>query len=144
MSRFINLKFLAIDDFDFDCLTESLKDEAKFFENYLYEDSNGHWNLEEVYLDSVENVILLSKYLFGKDCELSEIFSADHAKIFNLSVEKADLTTYENLEEWYQHWITESNRENTMNEYGQLICAIGYIRNNQSKKNLLMILQNGK
>lgn len=141
MSQF-NLMFLALDDFDLDSLAESLKDEAKFFENYLYEEPNGHWSVEEVYLDSVENVVLLSKYLFGKDCKLSEIFSADYAKVFDLSIERANLTTYENFEEWYQDWIAESNRENTMNEYGQLICAIGYIRNHQSKKNLLMILQN--
>ena len=57
------------------------------------------------------------------------------------SAKKSDITTFEKQEEWYLDWIAESQRDNTMDEYGQIIGLIGYVERNRHKKHLLLILQ---
>jgi hypothetical protein len=88
--------------------------------------------------------VLLTNYIFKGSENLTELHEDSGRKIFDLTSKKSKTTNFEELEDWYQHWILESKRENTMDEYGQLIGVIDYIQRNQNKKYLLMIVQKAK
>lgn len=140
----LDLILLAPDKYDLASLSDSLKDESKFLEEYHFEESGDYWSLEAARYDTIENIFLLTKYLFGSADGIVELFRADYARIFDLSKKKSNITTFEKLEDWYQDWIAESNRNNTMDEYGQIIGLIGFVERHRNNKHLLMIVQDVK
>lgn len=131
----------ASDEYDLESLADSLKDESEFFDKYHFEDGGGYRSLAAARYDSYKNIFVLMKYLFGSAGGIEEIFRADFARIFDLSEKLPDFTTFEKLEDQYPDWIAESNRNNTMSEYGQIGCLIGYVQRQLRRKHLLMIVQ---
>ncbi len=132
---------LAIDSFILKEIAELLEDESKFFDRYYFDEPNGYTSLEFARYGSIENILLLSKFIFGEGINPSKFFRFGEITIFDLSEIKSKITTFAELENWYMDWIKESKRENSMDEYGQLIAIISYIQRHQSKKYLLLIAQ---
>lgn len=137
----LDIILLAIDSFDLNEIAELFEDESKFFDRYLFDEPNEYLSIESARYDSVENILLLAKFLFGEYIISSKIFRFGEITIFDLSEIKSKITTFEELENWYVYWIKESKRENSMDEYGQLIGIISYVQRHQSRKHLLLIVQ---
>jgi len=80
-------------------------------------------------------------FLFKVEIEFKELTSNDDKQIFDLTDYKDNCISTDELENNYQEWIKISGRQNTMNEYGNLIGIIGYIKRNLDKKNLLLLTE---
>lgn len=134
---FIDLTFIATNEIDFN----TLLNEEKLFATFLSDDTNGFLGLESAFIDNFENLKNMLTFLFKLEFEFKEVTSNDDKQIFDLTDYKDNcISTYE-LENNYQEWIKISGRQNTMDEYGNLICIIGYINRNIDKKNLLLLTE---
>ena len=133
---FIDLIFVATDKIDFD----ELLNENRLFEKYITEDLG----IESAYIDNFKNLKNLLNFIFNKDFELSEIASNEDKQIFDLTKYRNSCIKTKELEEKYNEWILLSNRETTMDEYGQLIGIISYITKKNDKNNLILITEKRK
>jgi hypothetical protein len=133
---FIDLIFVATDKIDFD----ELLNENRLFEKYITEDLG----IESAYIDNFKNLKNLLNFIFNKDFELSEIASNEDKQIFDLTEYRNSCIKTKELEEKYNEWILLSKRENTMDEYGQLIGIISYITKKNDKNNLILITEKRK
>ncbi|MHA7101492.1 hypothetical protein [Roseivirga pacifica] len=132
------LIFIATDDYK----KSNLIDEKELFEQYMVEDENGYYGLESVLVDRQENIKNLIDFIFQTNFELSKIQESENISIFNLTSligQNIDLKT---LEEKYQDWISLSDRNNSMDEYGSLLGLIGYLERNADKKQLILRIEN--
>ncbi len=127
---------LATDKYDL----ESLTNKETFFDNYLFEEADGHISLEAAFLNSFDTVNSLVKFLFKNSEPLIEIYKSNSSTIFNLTKLKYNFTSFDELENFYPYWLTETGRENTMDEYGMLIGFVGYAQRNAHKKYLFLII----
>jgi hypothetical protein len=78
-------------------------------------------------------------FLFKTKVELKRLVSGNGKEVFDLTEFKKTCITTDDLERSYQEWILSSGRENTMNEYGNLVSIVGYITRFINKKNLVLI-----
>jgi len=132
------LIFIATDDFK----KSNLIDEKELFEQYMVEDENGFYGLESVLVDRKENIKNLIDFIFQTNFELSKIQQSENISIYNLTSlieQNIDLKT---LEEKYQDWISLSDRNNSMDEYGSLLGLIGYLERNADKEQLILRIEN--
>jgi hypothetical protein len=134
----VELIFLAVNEYNIDLL----KNEVDFFDNLVFTDDNGYLSIESVNLESPEDVNSLINFLFGKNDLPIDLYNDSQIKIIDLTNLKKDIVAIESLDNLYPIWLEETKRENTMDEYGMLICLIGYIQKNLSKKYLLLIIKN--
>lgn len=132
---FVDLTFIATDLID----TEILLVEDKLFEEYLGEDENGYIGVESAYIDNESNLEKMLSFLFGTKVELKRLASGNGKEVFDLTEFKKTCITTDDLERSYQEGILSSGRENTMNEYGNLVSIVGYITRFINKKNLVLI-----
>ena len=120
----------------------NLIDEKKLFEQYMVEDENQFYGLESVIIDRKENIKNLIDFIFRTNFELCMIQHYENISIYNLTSligKNIDLKT---LEEKYQDWLSLSDRNNTMDEYGQLLDLIGYLERNADKEQLILRIEN--
>jgi hypothetical protein len=132
------LIFIATDDYK----KSNLIDEKELFDQYMVEDENGYYGLESVLVDRKENIRNLIDFIFQTNFELSKSEQFENISIYNLTSligQNIDLKT---LEEKYQDWISLSDRNNSMDEYGSLIGLIGYFERNADKKQLILRIEN--
>jgi hypothetical protein len=133
---FIDLTFVATDNVDFDVLLN----EDKLFDTYL-SDKIG---LESAFIDNFDNLVRLLSFLFKTDITLTELTSNIDKQVYDLTKYKENCITTDEFEEKCQDWIRISDRENNMDEYGNLIGIISYIKQNIDKKNLILITEKRK
>lgn len=133
---FMDLIFVATDKIDY----EILLNENKLFDTYLKKE-NG---TESAFIDNNDNLTKLLTFVFKKRFELKELISDNDKILYDLTEFKSDCITTDELELKYQQWITLSGRENNMDEYGNLIGIIGYIRSNFDKKHLILLTEKRK
>lgn len=133
---FIDLTFVANDNIDFDVLLN----EDKLFDTYL----SDQVGLESAFIDNFDNLVRLLSFLFKTEITLTELTSNIDKQVYDLTKYKGNCITTDELEERYQDWIRISDRENNMDEYGNLIGIISYINGNLDKKNLILITEKRK
>ncbi len=131
------LIFLAVNDFDI----ELLKTEDDFFDKFVYTDEEGYLSIDSADFESLNDINLLLKFLFGNNSLPIELHNDLQTKIIDLTNLKKYIINSEKLDNLYPNWLEETKRENTMDEYGMLICFIGYIEKHLSKKHLLCIIK---
>ena len=137
---FIDLTFIATDLIDIDVLLH----EDKLLEEYLVEDENDYIGIQSAYIDNESNLEKMLSFLFGSRAELKKLDSGNGKEVFNLTAFKQTCLTTDELEGSYQEWIKSSGRENTMDEYGNLVSIIGYVMRYVDKKNLVLITEKRK
>lgn len=137
---FIDLLFIATDHID----TEVLLNEDKLIEEYSVEDENGYVGIESAYIDNESNLEKMLNLLFGTKVELLRLASGNGKEVFDLTEFKNTCITTDDLKRSYQEWIIKSGRENTMDEYGNLVSIVGYITRFINKKNLVLITEKRK
>jgi len=137
---FIDLTFIATDLID----TDILLNEDKLLEEYLVEDENGYIGVESAYIDNESNLEKMLSFLFGSRVELKRLASSNGKEVFDLTEFKQTCITTDKLEQSYQEWIKSTARENTIDEYGNLVGIIGYVTRCVDKKNLVLITEKRK
>lgn len=136
----MELNFVATDDFNVD----DLLDDELLFKNYLVTDANNFLGLESAYIDSFANLQKMLNFLFCSEVNMVRVASKDEKQIFELSFYKNKCLTFDQLDDKYLEWLEISRRQNTMDEYGNLLGIIGYINRNREKQNLFLITVNDK
>ncbi|MGB4776225.1 MAG: hypothetical protein WBP45_13705 [Daejeonella sp.] len=134
---FMDLTFIATNEIDFN----TLLNEEKLFATFLSEDTNGFLGLESAFVDNFENLKEMLTFLFKVKIEFKELTSNNDKQIFDLTDYKDKCISTDELENNYQEWIKISGRQNTMDEYGNLIGIIGYVGRNLDKKHLLLLTE---
>lgn len=136
----MELNFVATDDFNVD----DLLDDELLFKNYLVTDANNFLGLESAYIDSFANLQKMLNFLFCSEVNMVRVASKDEKQIFELSFYENKCLTFDQLDDKYLEWLEISRRQNTMDEYGNLLGIIGYINRNREKQNLFLITVNDK
>jgi len=133
-----DVTFLATDFFNIDLI----KNEDNFIEHFVFTDKDGYLSIESGgFLNSLKEVKLLVDFLFENSHFPLELYNDLKTIIFDITGLKNNIITVEKLDAGYPGWLEETKRENTMSEYGMLICYIGYIQKNIAKKRLLLIIR---
>jgi hypothetical protein len=92
----------------------------------------------EIQLNSHANVVNLMLFLFGKDVVPEVIISNAHTEVMDLTAFRGQCLTAAEAENRYKDWLALSGRENTQNEFADLVCVAGFIHRNIHKKYLLL------
>lgn len=137
---FIDLTFVADDQMDL----ELLADEDKLLKSHLADYVNGYWGLESAFIDSESNLNQMMLLLFGAGFSLNVLSSKNDRKIIDLTAYKQSCISTEQLDRLYPEWLKLSERENSMNEYGNFVSIIGFVERNLSKTYLMMIAEKRK
>lgn len=134
-----DITFLATDHFNINLI----KDEDDFIKHFVFTDKDGYLSIESGgFLNSLKEVDLLVEFLFGNNKLLTDLYVDLQTRVIDITGLKDNIITTEALDAGYSKWLEETGRENTMDEYGMLICYIGYIQKNTEKKHLLLIIRN--
>jgi hypothetical protein len=134
---FMDLTFIATNEIDF----HTLLNEEKLFDTFLSDDTNGFSGLESAFVDNFENLKAMLTFSFNVEIELKELASNDDKQIFDLTAYKDNCISLDEFENNYPEWIKISGRQNTMDEYGNLVSIIGYVNRNIDKKHLLLLTE---
>lgn len=118
---------------------EIVRDEIP--EKYFYNDNEELLVASNIF-DTEKTVYQLINFLFQSNAPAIEIYRDDYTFVLDLSSFRKQLIDFDYLDSFYQNWIAETGRENTMDEYGMLLDYIGHARQNMNKKYLLIIVSN--
>lgn len=80
----------------------------------------------------------LLEFLFGKNTSLHIIFSNAKAEVIDLTGYRGQCLTAAETENRYNDWLALSGRENTQDEFADLVCIAGFVHTNSHKKHLLL------
>lgn len=133
---FMDLTFVATDKLD----SEIFLDKNKLLATYLKNEDG----LESAYIDNIENLSKLLGFIFQSKIHLKEIAFDQIKNVYDLTDYRNLCISIDDLELKFQEWINISARENIMDEYGNLIGIIGYIRRNVDKNHLVLITEKRK
>ncbi|EFK33711.1 Uncharacterised protein [Chryseobacterium gleum] len=128
----MELIFIGLDKPDDDILLN----EQKFLEKYTTE----KLLFENKYINDW-NFFNLLNFIFQTEVKLENIKESGSRKLINLSQYKGQHLHPDLLENKYFEWLNISRNDNTMNEYGSLICVLGYLESNKKKNELYLIVE---
>lgn len=109
----MNFNFIASDDFDIN----NFRDIDKFVDNYP--------DFQTVILNTEDELELLLDLIGSNDCASIELTNSEFLKYWDLSSIKFPEFDEDQFNQFYDDWIIKSQRENTMDEFGNLIFLIG-------------------
>ena len=127
----MDLIFIALNQPDDD----TLLNEDLFFDKCDKEDI-----LYECKFIEEENFSNLLNFIFQTEVEV-DYKQLKNRKLMNLFKYKGKHLHPNNLGKEYFRWLDISKNENTMNEYGSLICVLGYLESNKNKNELYLIVE---
>ena len=111
-----HFNFCATDNFDLD----NLKDIEKFIDSFP--------DFQTVTLNDESKLKALLSLIGIKEYTEYQISGADFSKYWDLSEHQLPEMNKEEFDDFYQKWLALSNRDNNMDEYGQLIFLRGLSR----------------
>ncbi len=82
-------------------------------------------DFQTVYLENEGELYLLFKLMNVNDPHEQKLNSSEFDRLWNISSYELPELNEEEFQEFYQNWLKESGRENTMDEFGQLIFLQG-------------------
>jgi hypothetical protein len=133
---FMDLMFVATDTID----KEIFLNNDRLFNVFL----NDGMGIAFSNIDNDGNLIRLLNFLFNTNVSLTELTSSVDRKVYDMTSYKNNSISAEDMESQYQKWIDVSGRENNMDEYGNLIGIISYIKRNPGKRHLVLIAEKRK
>lgn len=137
MKERLDLTFITDTKIDLDILLN----EDKFLQTYILNTQEGYLGVETGYVDTEKNLAQLMTFLFGTNFNFQELAHSKGRRVVDLTAYKLDCITQDQFEAGYPEWIKLSGRENSMDEYGNIICIIGFINKNKDKKHLAVIVE---
>ena len=109
----IHFNFIASNKFELD----DFKSMNKFVESYS--------DFQTIFLKNEEELILLLKLLGIEEINSQKLSDSEFSKYWDLSNFKLPEFNKEQFDEFYENWIKDSDRDNSMDEYGSLIFLQG-------------------
>ena len=109
----VHFNFIAGNKFELD----DFKSIDKFVESYSV--------FQTVFLKNEEELTLLLKLLGIEEINSQKLSNSEFSKYWDLSNFKVPEFNEKQFDEFYENWIKDSNRENSMDEYGSLIFLQG-------------------
>ena len=128
----MELIFIGLNESDDD----SLLNENRFFEKCTTENL-----LFENKVINDQNFFNVLNFIFQAEVKLENVKESGSRKLINLSQYKGQHLHPDDLEKKYFEWLDISKNDNTMNEYGSLICVLGYLESNKKKNELYLIVE---
>ena len=132
-----DLIYVATDEINQQVLT----DEDKLIEEFATE---SEIKLESIVIDREENIDNQIMFLFGTNNYKKINSDSEEIILLDLSEIKNSIISFDDLENDYENWIRNSERNSSMDEYGGLLGIIGYTRKNKDKKHLILRIENKK
>jgi len=128
INRFM-IQFVSIPDLN----PSDLLDEAILFDHPYLRSANFSYSLCEHFIKKIENAKRLFKFFKIQESLIYE-------NVWKLSFQDLDVLTEKYLDENYQNWISISDQDNTMDEYGSLL-EIQNLLQNHSGKEIFAVLR---
>ncbi|NML71816.1 hypothetical protein HHL23_18735 [Chryseobacterium sp. RP-3-3] len=132
----MSLIFIALDQPD----NAVLLDDDMFLEKYTDTDFEGFYPFESIFMDK-DNINNFLNFIFMERVDIHVIEEKNNKVLIDLSVYKSKFLDPDKLINVYFDWLSLSSRENMMSEYGNMICALGYLKRNSNKQNLYLIIE---
>ena len=112
---------------------------APTLENDFLDDLESRIEAQEtISLESLEELAVLLKTYGVKIQHSDSLEVKDALNCWMLNDSLSELTQ-EEFDDFYEHWLKVTNRDNNMDEYGQLICFNSFIgRLNQAKYKVVL------
>ncbi len=133
---FMDLYFVAPDYIDLAELTN----EDKLFEKYL---NNGN-GIQSSFIDNLDNLNVILTFIFKTEFKFEKIYEKMDKTIYNLTKFKDKTIEIEEFDSNYENVLNQIQRDNSMNEYGNLLEIITYIKKYSFKSNLILITEKRK
>ena len=133
---FMDLMFVATNDID----SEVFLNDDQLFEIYLADDMG----IESAFTDNQVNLIKLLNFIFNEKVILRELTSTSDRIVYDLTSYKNNCISTDTLEKEYDMLLHDTGREDNIDEYGNLIGIISYIKHNLDKKHLVLISEKRK
>ena len=124
----MNFNFIASDNFD----VNTLSDVVKFVDNYP--------NFQSVVLSDENELKLLLELIGIHEFVVHELKNSEFSKYWDISTFKLPEYDEKQFDEFYSNWINKSQRDNNMDEYGNLIFLQG-ISSEWNKLNYKLIVK---
>jgi len=135
---FMDVYFVATNSID----TTILLDEEKFIKAFVTDiDEQG---FECAYAENQDDLIRMLSIIFKQSIILTELVSNSDREVYDLTNFKQSCITVDELDLKYEQWIEDSKRENSMTQYGMIMSAVSYTKNNVDKKHLILITEKRK
>lgn len=129
---FMDLMFVATNEFD----NEVFLNDDRLFRDDL--------SIESSFIDTHVNLIKLLNFIFNTKVTLTELTSSADKKVYDLTPYKNNCISTDTFEKEYYLLLEDTGRENNMDEYGNLIGIISYIKRNLDKMHLVLITEKRK
>jgi hypothetical protein len=113
LDQMININFIASNRFHLD----NLKDVQSFVNSFP--------DFQTIVLKTEEELNILLRLMGIEEIELQELNNSDFSKYWDCSNFKLPELDEKQFEQFYKNWLKLSNRENNMDEYGNLIFLQG-------------------
>lgn len=133
---FMDLTFVATDFID----QEAFLNDERLYDVYL----SDYTEIQSAYIDNQDNLMLLLSFIFTIEMNLIEVASSDERTVYDLTTYIDKCISIETLDNGYKSWLKKSGRENTMDEYGNLLGIVSYLQHSTNKKHLLLIADRRK
>jgi hypothetical protein len=113
LDQMININFIASNRFHLD----NLKDVQSFVNSFP--------DFQTIVLKTEEELNILLRLMGIEEIEPQELNNSDFSKYWDCSNFKLPELDEKQFEQFYKNWLKLSNRENNMDEYGNLIFLQG-------------------
>lgn len=124
--------FIASDSFELDSFTNI----DKFVDSYP--------DFQTVVLNDENELVLLLKLMGMEKVNVQKLNHSELLKYWDLSTFKFPECNAEQFDEFYENWIKSSNRDNNMDEYGQLIFIQDLAQKWNTSKYRIIVKEKGK
>jgi hypothetical protein len=129
-----DVSLLSVDDY---IHNELLQDEIP--EKYLC-DENGDFILASGLFYSENEIKHLIHFLFQGCVHIAKDYQFSSSCILDVTSCRKSLIDFDYLEKFYDDWLLQSGRENSMDEYGLLINYIGFGKKGNARKHMLIVV----
>ena len=135
---FMDVYFVATNTIDINILL----DEEKFIKAFVTDIDEQVF--ESGYAENQDDLLRMLTLIFKQPIRLTALTSDNDRNVYDLTNFKQSCITVDELDRKYEQWIEESERENSMTQYGIIMSVVAYLTNNSDKTHLVMITERRK
>jgi hypothetical protein len=133
----IHLTMIAGDKIDW----KLIQSEESLIAAYVMGEESNSVGLQLAFIDTFYNLKKMFSFLFRSETDIGKLVRNEYRQIFDFTPYKNQCRDEQYLDHNYQKWIKETGRENTMDEFGNLLCIIGFFRDYSDKKSVIIIAE---
>ena len=133
---FIDLYFVATEKID----VEELSDENRLFDKYL----NKGNEIQSSFIDNYKNLNAIFSFIFKTKFDYNKLYEVQEKKIFDLTEYKNKTIELEDFNSNYKNLLQQIERENSMDEFANILGILNYIKKYCGKQHLILIAEKRK